>query len=69
MFGETSLIYPPTHYIRESFLGDLNDDPVEIKDDLIIDVVDIMSQSYLNTPEEETEEDTCHRVDPLHLSY
>ena len=37
--------------------GDLNDDPIEIEDDLVLDVLDIMSQSYLDTFEKETEED------------
>jgi hypothetical protein len=35
----------------------LNNDSIEIEDDLILDVVDIMSQSYLNITEEETKQD------------
>jgi hypothetical protein len=35
----------------------LNDETVEIEDDIILDVFDIMSQSYLNIDEEEIEED------------
>ena len=50
--------WTPTHYIHESLSGDLNDDLIEVKDDLVLDVLDIMSQSYVDTFEEETEEDT-----------
>ena len=35
----------------------MNDETVEIEDDIILDVFDIMSQSYLNIDEEEIEED------------
>ena len=35
----------------------MNDATVEIEDDIILDVFDIMSQSYLNIDEEEIEED------------
>ena len=50
--------WTPTHYIHESLSGDLNDNLIEVKDDLVLDVLDIMSQSYVDTFEEETEEDT-----------
>ena len=42
----------------QSLSGDLNDNLIEVKDDLVLDVLDIMSQSYVDTFEEETEEDT-----------
>jgi hypothetical protein len=38
------------------------DDPVEIEDDLILDVVDIMSQSYLNIDEEDIIQDVVDLI-------
>ena len=38
-------------------LRGLIDNPIEIEDDLILDLVDIMSQSFLNIDEEGPEED------------
>ena len=44
----------------------MNDDPIEMEDDHP-DVVDIMSQSYLNIDEEETEENITLNVVDISL--